>query len=76
MTSRALRLWIELEDKRYGANVETLFSGGGGRECVLCGRTHKPNRGYQIDISTSPWVRRKYPEDIYKGRGLKATTLR
>jgi hypothetical protein len=64
MTSRALCLWIEPKDKSYGANVETVFSGGGGRECALRGRTHKPNKGYKIDISTSPWVHRKDPEDI------------
>jgi hypothetical protein len=31
--------------------------------------------GCKVDISASPGIRRKDPEDIFKGRGLKATTL-
>jgi hypothetical protein len=64
MTGRALRLWIEPEDKSYGADVETVFSSGGGRKCALCGRTHELNRGYKIGIFTLPWIHRKDPEDI------------
>jgi hypothetical protein len=64
MVGRALRLWIEPEDKSYGADVETVFSGGGGRKCTLDERTHEFNRGYKIGISTSPWIRRKDPKDI------------
>jgi hypothetical protein len=45
------------------------------RKCVLRGRTHELNRGYKIDISASPWICRKDPEDIFEGRGLKATAI-
>jgi hypothetical protein len=64
MTGRTLRLWIELEDKSYGVDVETVFSSGGSGKCVIRRRTHELNWGYKIDISTSPKIRRKDPEEI------------
>ena len=64
MTGRALCLWIEPWDKSSGADVETVFSGGGGGKCTLRGRTHELDRGYKTDISASSWIRREGPEEI------------
>ena len=75
MTGRALHLWIEPQDKSYGEDVEVVFSSRGGGKCTLRGRTYELDWGCKIDISASPRIRRKDPEDIFKGRGLKATTL-